>query len=322
MYVGKLKIIRRYRDNNVFTDEIAKEKVSRLINALNSKDAEGIEKAKYEVLLDCANLDEIITHFLALDQFGVNFDFGTSTIKKGTKLYRIRRFDNGVDFNEASQWTAPPRRLQNRANRQGQEALYLGSTENICLFETHIQQGEKYALATYECVDDIVLSGFFTHKNDLRHHIAGVTLNAFFIAPSRNETNKKLFEFLDEYYGDLQPDDITDWKTDFDLPLRFAVLNKRNQYYEMTNMIADVLRKQSSYGIRYSSCYLPMETLGIVCSDYNVVLYDKGIENIKFIGTEIKTNDKQLSDVGMLKIVCEISEKDRKSKKDCNEGLN
>lgn len=300
----------------MFDDEIAKEKISRLINALNSKDAEGIEKAKYEVLLDCANLFDIVTHYVVLDRFGVNFDFGTSTIKKGTKLYRIRRFDNGVDFNDALQWTAPPHRPQNRANRQGQEALYLGSTENVCLLETHIQQGEKYALATYECVDDIVLSGFFTHKNDLRHHIAGVTLNAYLIAPSRNETNKKLFEFLDSYYGDLQPDDITDWKTDFDLPLRFAVVNKRDKYYYLTNDITDILHKQSPYGIRYSSCYLPMETLGIVCSDYNVVLYDKGIENIRFIGAEIKTNDKQLSDVGMLKIVCEISEKDRKSKKD------
>lgn len=297
-------------------DEITKEKLSKLINALNSQDIEEIGKAKYEVLLDCSNLFDIVTNYIVLDRFGVNFDFGTSTIKKGTKLYRIRRFEESVDFNDASQWTAPPHRPQNRANRQGQEALYLGSTEYVCLLETHIQQDEKYALATYECVDDIVLSGFLTHKNDLRHHIAGVTLNAYLIAPSRNETNKKLFEFLDSYYGDLQPDDITDWKTDFDLPLRFAVVNKRDKYYYLTNDITDILRKQSPYGIRYSSCYLPMETLGIVCSDYNIVLYDKGIENIKFIGAEIKTNDKQLSDVGILKIVCEISEKDRKSKKD------
>lgn len=300
----------------MFDDEIAKEKTSRLINALNSKDTQGIEKAKYEVLLDCANLFDLVTNYIVLDKFGVNFDFGTSTIKKGTKLYRIRRFDNGVDFNGASQWTAPPHRPQNRANRQGQEALYLGSTENVCLLETHIQQGEKYALATYECVDDIVLSGFFTEKKNMYHHIAGVTLNAYFIAPSRNEINGKLFEFLDSHYGNLQPDDIADWKTDFDLPLQFAVLNKRNQYHETTNMLADVLYKRSPYGIRYSSCYLPMEMLGIVCSDYNVVLYDKGIENIKFLGAEIKTNDKQIPDVEMLKIVCEISEKDRKSKKD------
>lgn len=300
----------------MFDDEITREKLSQLINAVNSKDTEGIEKAKYEVLIDCANLLDIVTHYIVLDRFGVNFDFGMSTIKKGTKLYRIRRFDNNVDFNDVSQWTAPPHRPQNRANRQGQEALYLGSKEHVCLLETHIQQYEKYALATYECLDDIELSGFFTHKENLYHHIAGVTLNAYLIAPSRNEANKKLFEYLDSHYGDLQPDDITDWKADFDLPLKFAVVNKRDKYYYLTNAITDILQKQSPYGIRYSSCYLPMETLGIVCSDFNVVLYDKGIAKIKFLGAEIKTNIKQISDVEILKIVCDTADKARKSKKD------
>lgn len=299
----------------MFNDEIAQEKINKLMNALKNNDIEGVEKAKYEVLLDCANLFELITNYIALDRVGVDFDFGTSIIKKGTVLYRIRKFETGVDFNDVSQWTAPPHRPQNRANRQGQAALYLGSTETVCLLETHIQQGEKYALATYECLDDIELSGYFTHKENLYHHIAGVTLNACLIAPSRNETNAALFEFLDAHYGNLQQDDIKDWETDFDLPLRFGVLNKRNQYYEETNMLADILRKKSPYGIRYSSCYLPTETLGIVCSDYNIVLYDKGIEKVRFVGAEIKINDKQISDVDALKMVCDVSEKARQEKK-------
>lgn len=95
----------------------------------------------------------------------------------------------------------------------------------------------------------------------------------------------------------------------FDLPLQFAVLNKRNQYYETTNCITDILRKQTPCGIRYSSCYLPMETLGIVCSDFNVVLYKEGISKVKFIRADIKTNEQKLSDVDSIKIVCEISKK-------------
>ncbi|MDE6105221.1 MAG: RES family NAD+ phosphorylase, partial [Clostridia bacterium] len=238
----------------------------------------------------------------------------TSTLKKGTILYRIRKFENGVNFDDTSQWTPPPSRLQNRANHKGQAALYLGSTETVCLLEAHVHRNEKYVLATYECVDDIELSGFFTHNDNLYHHIAGVTLNACLIAPSRNETNKEIFEYLDDYYGDLQPDDIKDWKIDFDLPLQFAVVNKRNQYYETTNMIADVLHKRSSYGIRYSSCYLPLETLGIVCSDFNVVLYDKGLEKIRFLQAEVKTNDIIFSDVDFIKMVCKVAEEARKSK--------
>ena len=266
----------------MFADEIAREKVNKLIEAIKNKDSQKIEKAKYEVLCDCANLFDLVTNYIVLDKFGVNFDFGTSVIKKGTKLYRIRRFNSNTDFNEPSQWTAPPLKPQNRANKKGQEALYLGSTETICLFETHMQTGEKYALATYECIDDIEVGGFCLYKKDLYHFIAGVTLNACLIAPSRNEINKELFEYLDSFYGDLQPDDIRDWKNNFDLPLQFAVLNKRNQYYETTNCITDILRKQTPCGIRYSSCYLPMETLGIVCSDFNVVLYKEGISKVKF----------------------------------------
>ena len=293
----------------MFADEIAREKVNKLIEAIKNKDSEKLEKAKSEVLCDCANLFDLVTNYIVLDKFGVNFDFGTSVIKKGTKLYRIRRFNSNTDFNEPSQWTAPPLKPQNRANKKGQEALYLGSTETICLFETHMQTGEKYALATYECTDDIEVGGFCLYKKDLYHFIAGVTLNACLIAPSRNEINKELFEYLDSFYGDLQPDDIRDWKNNFDLPLQFAVLNKRNQYYETTNCITDILRKQTPCGIRYSSCYLPMETLGIVCSDFNVVLYKEGISKVKFIRADIKTNEQKLSDVDSIKIVCEISKK-------------
>lgn len=293
----------------MFADEIAREKVNKLIEAIKNKDSQKIEKAKYEVLCDCANLFDLVTNYIVLDKFGVNFDFGTSVIKKGTKLYRIRRFNSNTDFNEPSQWTAPPLKPHNRANKKGQEALYLGSTETICLFETHMQTGEKYALATYECTDDIEVGGFCLYKKDLYHFIAGVTLNVCLIAPSRNEINKELFEYLDSFYGDLQPDDIRDWKNNFDLPLQFAVLNKRNQYYETTNCITDILRKQTPCGIRYSSCYLPMETLGIVCSDFNVVLYKEGISKVKFIRADIKTNEQKLSDVDSIKIVCEISKK-------------
>lgn len=295
----------------MFTDEISREKVNKLVEAIKNKDIPKIEKAKYEVLCDCTNLSDLVTNYIVLDKFGVNFDFGTSIIKKGTTLYRIRRFSCDIDFNDPLQWTAPPKKPQNRANRQGQEALYLGSTESICLFETHMQKGEKYVLATYECTDDIEVGGFNLYKEDIYHLMAGVTLNAYLIAPSRNEINKELFEYLDSFYGDLRPDDIMDWKNNFDLPLQFAVLNKRDQYYEITNDLTDILRKQTPCGIRYSSCYLPMETLGIVCSDFNVVLYNEGISKVKFLRADIKTNRNKNLDIDSIKLVCEITKQAR-----------
>lgn len=295
----------------MLNDEVAREKVKRLIDAINNKDGKKIEEAKYEVLCDCTNLYDLVTNYVVLDKFGVNFDFGTSKIKKGTKLYRIRKFQIDIDFHDPKQWTAPPNRPQNRANRKGQEALYLGSTENICLLETHIQAGEKYVLATYGCIEDIELGGFSLYTKNLYHNLAGITLNAYLIAPSRNEINKDVFKFLDVYYGDLQPDDITDWKNNFDLPLQFAVVNKRNQYYELTNDITDILRKQTPCGIRYSSCYLPIEAPGIVCSDFNIVLYEKGIKKIKFLKAEVKICPKKISEVDVIKIICKTANKAR-----------
>lgn len=298
-------------------DEITKELLTELINAAQSGDEKRIEKTKYKVLLDCNDLFELVTNYIFLNSIGVNFDFGNSLIKKGTKLYRIRKFEDNVDYSNSAQWTAPPHRPQNRANEEGQEALYLGSTEAICLLEAHISKGAKYALATYEVFEDVKLGGFFTLCNKyIEHNIAGITLNAFLIAPSRNKVNSKIFQFLDNRYGDLQPNDIKDWKNNFDLPFKFAVLNKRDEYYSLTNQICSILQKQNKDGVRYSSCYMPAETLGICCSDFNIALYSEGIKKVKFLNCEIKTNEQKFIDLDLIKIVCDTCDKVKRKDND------
>lgn len=294
-------------------DKISRELLADLVVATQDNDKERIEKAKYAVLTDVTNLFEIVANFIFLDSLGFKFDFGKSIIPKGTKLYRIRQFEDGIDFSDPAQWTAPPSRPQNRANRQGQEALYLGNTENICLLECHIKQGQKYVLATYECTDDIELGGFFElKKGNNKHNIAGIVLNAFLIAPSRAEKNYSLFEYLDNRFGQVNLDNLTDWKNNFDLPLKFAVLNRRNEYYELTNKVCDILQKSYPDGIRYSSCYVPVEMPGISCSDYNVVLYNSGISKIAFLHSEIKENKSAFTDIDIIKIVCDVADKVRR----------
>lgn len=294
-------------------DEITKGLLTELINSVKSGDEKRIEQAKYKALLDCSDLFELVSNYIFLNKLGIDFDFGTDVIGAGTKFYRIRKFEENVNFTDTAQWTAPPHKPQNRANRLGQEALYLGSTESICILEAHIGKGQKYVLATYEVLEDIHLGGYFTFsKKYSEHNIAGITLNAFLIAPSRNEINSNIFKFLDSRYGDLQPNDIRDWKNNFDLPFKFAVLNKRNEYYSLTNEICDILQKQNKDGIRYSSCYIPAETLGMSCSDYNVVLYTEGIKKIKFISSEIKVNEQKFIDLDLIKIVCDTSDKVKK----------
>lgn len=289
-------------------DEKTRENLLLLINAMQKRDEKIINNVKYEILTDCSDLFELVGNYIFLSKLGIYFDFGKSILKKGTKLYRIRRYSADIDFAQSSQWEAPPSRPQNRANEKGEEALYLGSDEQLCLLETHIERGQKYALGVYECIEDITLGGFFElSQNNLNHNIAGNALNAFLIAPSRNETNKKLFEFLDNEYGEIGSNELRDWKNTLKLPFVFAVMNKRNLFYNLSNKICAIMKKSYASGIRYSSCYMPIETLGIESTAYNVVLYKSGIDKVKFLGYEIKTNNSKFTDIDIVKIMCEIA---------------
>lgn len=281
------------------------EAICKLTDALNSHNSAAINLAKYEVFKEASNILEWVSDYTFLSKLGVSFDYGVDVIRKGERLYRIRTYDETVDYSDAKQWASPPSRPKNRANVQGQCALYLGSTETICLLETHIEKGAPYMLATYECVDDITLAGFLQmDRNNQLHNLIGMVLNAFFIAPARNDKNAELFSFLDKYYGKLTVDELH-ISDDMKLPFKFGVLNQKGNYYKLTNLLCKTFEKKSAEGIRYSSCYLPMETVGIECSNYNVVLYEKGISKMKFVGCEKKKNTQLFTSVDIAKVLLE-----------------
>lgn len=286
-----------------------KEAFDKYKKSLNSGCIDDIENAKYKLLWETSNFFELVINYIVLDKCGVKFDFGKTIILKGTKLYRIRSYETETDFSNPSQWKVPPHKPQNRANIKGQEALYLGSTEIICLLETHIKKGNAYSLGVYEVTEDIVVGGYLSYdsKNILRNW-AGTVLNAFLIAPSRSQRNEELFSYLDSYYGSLTLDDLTNMNElkengGLQLPMKFGVLNQSEQYYNFSNKLCNILSKDTPDGIRYSSCYLPLETVGIECSDYNVVLYNEGISKIKFIDYKVKTNTQNFDYTDFLKIV-------------------
>lgn len=276
-------------------DGFTQESIARYNAALTSGDKSTIEKAKYELLTDAISLLGVIINYLVLEKNGIHFDFGVNTIKKDTKLYRVRRYHENTNFSDPKEWEAPPQRNRNRANQKGEEALYLASEEFICLLETHMSKDEKYALATYECTDDIKVGGFLSDSltNEM-HNLAGLVLNAFLIAPSRNDRNDELFKYLDSHYGHIEVGDLCDIKLAYEhggieLPFHFAVMNQRDQLHEMTNALCTILKKNAPCGIRYSSCYLPIETIGIYSNAFNLVLYHDGIPKIRLLKSEIKT---------------------------------
>ena len=282
--------------------------VKELYNALENNDNDKIEKLKYKALSYGYSLIDVIVNYISLNKFGIKFNFGCKTIKKGTKFYRIREFKENIDFLNKKEWTPPPHRPQNRANKQGEEALYLGSSESICILEAQLHKDQKYVLAIYECIEDIKLGGFFAYneENNL-HNLAGITLNAFLIAPARCEKNTELFQYLDKEYMDVSLENLVDWKNSIELPYKFAVLNKKDKYYEVTNRLCDVLKEQYPDGIEYSSCYIPIETLGIECSDFNVVLYSEGIKKVNFITAEIKKYENFVDKIELAKISKDVA---------------
>ena len=133
-----------------------------LVGAIQRGNKDEINRLKYDNLFYGSNLLDVIVNYITLSHVGITFDFGHQIIKKGMKLYRVRAYNESADFEDPSQWNYPPSMPENRANRSGEPALYLGSTENVCLLETHIKSGDKYYVGEYIIEEDICLGGFLS----------------------------------------------------------------------------------------------------------------------------------------------------------------
>lgn len=263
----------------------------------------------YKELFDCSDILNVLSKYIAYSEYGFLYDFGSTILKKGTKLYRIRRYST-ADFSNQDEWKPAPLRPQNRCNYAGQTALYLGSDENVCILETHINKGEKYVLGEYEVLNDINIGGYtYAEPDESKWKIfAGMLFNNFLIAPSRNEHNKELFNILDSYFSDVDYSDIklsalTSPEEGKKLSWRIGHINKSDKYYEITNKMCTILRKQYPKGIRYSSCFFPIETVGIECSMYNICLYESALDDIKYISHNIKTNNREITSAEIAKVI-------------------
>ncbi|MBR3686495.1 MAG: RES domain-containing protein [Clostridia bacterium] len=261
-----------------------------------------------KILVSGDELFDIIPNYLMLDKLGCAPNFCGRKIKKGSTLYRIREYDKTTNFSDASQWTAPPidKRRQSRANKKEQEALYLASSELLCLWETHIKKGDKYAIATYECLEDITVGSLsLLDSENININIAAFVLNAFLVAPARKEKeNVEVFEYLDKYFGRVLPKDLK-IEDGILLSYKFGVMNQEYKYYDLTNQICDVIMKFFPDGIMYSSCYMPLETMGLNCSENNIVLYRSGIEKVQYRSCDIKICDHDHSTLIPIKTIIE-----------------
>lgn len=276
--------------------------------AAHKNDVKMFNKQRDRFLVSGDDLFRIIANYLTLDKMQCAPCFDGRILSKGRKFYRIRKYDPNTDFSDPKQWTAPPIqfRNQNRANHKGQEALYLADSEVLCLWETHIKNGDKYALATYECIDNIIVGSLsYLNPTNVKLNIASFVLNSFLMAPARKpDENLEVFEYLDNHFGIVNPTDLK-IEDGLLLPYKFGVMNKKHQYYELTNQICDVIAKFTPDGIKYSSCYMPLESCGLNCATNNIVLYHSGIEKVKLIGYSIKECDGDYSELTPIKIIAQ-----------------
>lgn len=275
--------------------------LKRFCAAIADGNLDEVRKEYINLIFETSNLFGLTVNYTAIfESCKMLIDFGGKEFKKGTKLYRVRRYNQNTDFSAAEEWAPPPEQKQNRANDNGEKALYLSSKEALCLLEAHIGYGEMYAIGEYEFSRDIFLGGFLevpekTFPNDVEQKklwILLAALNACFTAPSRSEKNKVLFDFLDREIGEINIDDLnlqklSEYKDA--LPFLFATLNKRNEYYNITNKLCETIKTISPEGMIYPSCYVP--TWPFVGSCYNVVLYSEGLQYIQFKRFEIKRNE-------------------------------
>lgn len=287
-----------------------------LLNVAQRGDKKELSKAITSTIWEASNLFELTSNFVFLERKGFHFPLGSSTIKKGTILYRIRDYSASTDYSQLSEWGPSPFKSQNRANRQGQEALYLANSEDLCFLETHKKPDEIYVLGKYECLDDIHLGGFFgetTYSSNYEWLLADV-LNAFFLAPARSEKNAELFVYLDQKIGKITPDDLSsvkkcllEAKEEVLLPYKFAVMNQKKHFYDLTNDISDIIERYYPYGIKYSSCFLPLGNPFVDFSDYNVVLYSPALKSIRLLDYKVKTldikNKEAFTDVNVARVL-------------------
>lgn len=286
--------------------------IQKYIIAIKSNKIEDVIQAKCDLILYDANFISVISNYIALYENGIDLKYGSYIIDKGTQLYRILCFDDNTDFSDVTQWNPNPKRTENRANIQGEEALYLSNDEFLCRLETHLKPNQKYVVGTYECTEDIELGSFIAPLSDNEmYRLIGMVLNAFLIAPSRSDKNQDLFHYLDNKYGQLDLDDFSIYDiSTMDLQFKYGVLNENDMYYKLTNMICNTLKKYHPNGIRYSSCYMPIDTVGVKSSMYNVVLYSTGIKKIQFRKHEVKSNDFNYNETDVVRTLLESDKND------------
>lgn len=210
-------------------------------------------------------------------------------IKKGTLLYRIRK-DDGSDLLSPSAWGLAPKDKvkQGRFNKANEPVLYV-STDNIILGrELELKDNEVYYEAVYKCKNDFELGTLFTDLDELSNVLHRVSMSVDRVSC----LSKDELEIVEKYKKEGFIVNKLSSIAKFGLA-SFYIHDFVDNLYDYTNKIGYAAMNEN--GLRYSSVYIPFErqekncifTVGDI-EEGNMVLTEKGIQNIEFIKAEKK----------------------------------
>lgn len=208
-------------------------------------------------LMSCKSINEFVSMYLGMPKLERKSVLGNRVIiKKGDKLYRARK-DDGSDFSSDNAWKlAPPKYTRKgRFNREKKPVLYVGTMEQILPREIGLKPGDKYYIAEYEVLDDIKVGSLLKQYSGitmLLHKIAMAVEDETKLTLSEKEALEKLNIKKDEMI-ELAANSLSSF---------YIHRCISGDLYEFTNRIFDTILEDNPEGIRYASCYAPIELSG------------------------------------------------------------
>ena len=238
-------------------------------------------------LMNWKSLYEFLTMYLGLSYKEklsvIGDDF---IIPNDMVFYRVRK-DIGKPLINESDWWMPPqiKTSQGRFNYAGKPVLYLGTMDSVLPREVGLNSGDVYYIAKYRCKNSFRV-GSLLKTNDIinyvLHKVAIALVDySILIAVERRE--------LKYQNVNLSPWDIVN---DFSSSYYLHHSLRRN-LYDITNKISDLIISRYECGLRYCSCYVPIEMSGgpqVLTLDGekegNYALTNAGIKNLEWMGVE------------------------------------
>lgn len=238
-------------------------------------------------LMNTNSLDEFFIMYFGLsykdkqDAFGDEF-----VVPNGTILYRARK-DNGVALIDETDWWMPPEEYAGRGrfNSEQKPILYLSTMDFILPREIGLNINDSYYLSKYRVKSSFRVGSLLKTDDIVNYVLHKVAIAIEDDSKLAGEERKLISSITDK----LKPWDIVnDFTSSF-----YLYHDLKKDLYDITNKIADLVLSKNPCGIRYCSCYVPIEMSGgpqiLTLNgevEGNYALTNEGIRNLEWIEAE------------------------------------